>query len=85
MTSDASRELEKQHRKFFRQNIHRIWNMVKSGRRDELSEKDNHLAEILIEHEEYSDHFENNDILTVVNMKPVRHSILFCISVHTRW
>ena len=63
MTSDASRELEKQHRKFFRQNIHRIWNMVKSGRRDELSEKDNHLAEILIEHEEYSDHFENNDIL----------------------
>ena len=46
-----------------RQNIHRIWSMVKSGRRDELSEADNYLAEILMEHEEYSDHFENTEIL----------------------
>lgn len=63
MTSDASRESEKLQRKLFRQNIHRIWSMVKSGRRDELSDADNNLAEILMEHEEYCDHFENTDIL----------------------
>lgn len=58
MTSDASRESEKLQRMLFRQNIHRIWSMVKSGRQNELSEKDINLAEILMEHEEYSDHFE---------------------------
>jgi hypothetical protein len=63
MNSDASRESEKLQRKLFRQDIHRIWNMVKSGRRNELSEKDNNFAEILMDHEEYSDHFENTDIL----------------------
>jgi hypothetical protein len=63
MTSDVSRESEKLQRKLFRQNIHHIWSMVQSGRRDELSEKDNNLAEILMEHEEYGDHFENTDIL----------------------
>ena len=63
MTNDASRESEKLQRKLLRQNIHRIWSMVKSGRRDELSEADNYLAEILMEHEEYSDHFENTEIL----------------------
>jgi hypothetical protein len=63
MTGDASKKEEKLQRKFFRQNVHRIWSMVESGRRDELSDKDNNLAEILMDHEEYSDHFENTDIL----------------------
>jgi hypothetical protein len=63
MTGNASKTSEKLQRKLFRQNVHRIWRMVKSGRRDELSEKDNNLAEILMDHEEYSDHFENTDIL----------------------
>ncbi len=63
MTGDVSRKEEKLQRKFFRQNVHRVWNMVKSGRRDELSEKDINLAEILMEHEEHSDHFENSEIL----------------------
>jgi hypothetical protein len=63
MTSDALKESEKLQRKLFRQNIHRIWLMVKSGRREELSEADNNLAEILLEHEEYCGHFENTEIL----------------------
>jgi hypothetical protein len=63
MTSDASRESEKRQRKLFRQNVHHIWRMVKTGRRDELSEADNHLAEILMDHEEHCDHFENAEIL----------------------
>jgi hypothetical protein len=63
MAGDASRESEKLQRKLFRQTIHRIWLMVKTGRRDELSEADNNLAEILMNHEEYRDHFENTEIL----------------------
>jgi len=63
MAKGASEESAKLQRKLFRQNIHRIWGMVKSGRRNELSERDHHLAEILMEHEECRDHFENTDIL----------------------
>jgi hypothetical protein len=63
MTNDESRGSAKLQRKLLRQNIHRIWSMIKSGRRDELSETDNYLAEILEEHEEYRDHFENTEIL----------------------
>lgn len=63
MTGNASRKEEKQQRMFLRQNIHRIWSIMKSGRRDQLSDRDNHLAEILMDHEEYGDHFENTDIL----------------------
>ena len=65
MTGDVlmKSESEKLQRKLFRQNIHRIWGMVQSGRRDELSEKDNDLAEILMDHEEYGDHFEDIGIL----------------------
>lgn len=59
MTIDA----EKLQRKLLRQNIHRIWSMAKSGMREELSEAENNLAEILMEHEEYRDHFENTEIL----------------------
>jgi len=63
MTNDASRESAKLQRKLLRQNIHRIWSILKSGKRDELSEAENNLAEILTEHEEYRDHFENTEIL----------------------
>jgi hypothetical protein len=63
MAISTSKKSEKLQRKLFRQNIHRIWSMVQSGRRDELSDADNNLAEILMEHEEYGDHFENTDIL----------------------
>lgn len=63
MTNEITKEAAKLQRKLLRQNIHRIWNLMKSGSRNELSEADNNLAEILMEHEEYSDHFENIEIL----------------------
>ena len=63
MTNDDAGTHEKLQRRFFRENIHRIWEMMKSGRRNELSEKDNDLALIIMDHQEYSDHFENTDIL----------------------
>lgn len=63
MTNDALKKIAIQQRMLFRQSIYYIWGMVKSGQRDELSDKENKLAEILIDHEEYSDHFENIEIL----------------------
>jgi len=63
MTDDTLRKAAIQQRQLFRQTVYRIWGMVKDDRRAELSEKENNLAEILTDHEEYSDHFENIDIL----------------------
>ncbi|MHB8908453.1 MAG: DUF1841 family protein [Syntrophales bacterium] len=61
---DASlKAYEKQQRKLFRQTVHRIWKVVKSGRVDELPEKEAGLAAIIGEHGEYRDHFENTEIL----------------------
>jgi len=63
MTSEPLKAYEKQQRKLFRQTVHRIWKMVKSGKVDEVSEKETGLALIIMDHEEYRDHFENTDIL----------------------
>jgi hypothetical protein len=63
MAKDSSRGYEKRQRELFRQNVHRIWNMVRLGQYDELTEKESRLAEILTGHEEYREHFENVDIL----------------------
>jgi hypothetical protein len=63
MKDDDTKAHEKLQRRFFRKNIHRIWEIVKAGRRNELSEKDNDLALIIMDHQEYSDHFENAEIL----------------------
>ena len=63
MKDDDTKAYEKLQRRFFRENIHRIWEMVKAGRRNELSDKDNDLALIIMDHQEYSDHFENTAIL----------------------
>jgi hypothetical protein len=63
MGADSAKTYAKRQRELFRKNVHRIWQMVKSGQYDELSEKESRLAEILLNHEEYRDHFENSDIL----------------------
>jgi hypothetical protein len=63
MTSDALKKAAAEQRKLFRQSIYYIWGMAKSDRREELSEKENNLAEILMDHEEYGSHFENIEIL----------------------
>ncbi len=62
MTGDP-KAYEKLQRKRFRQTVHRLWKMVKAGTVDELSEKENRLARIIMDHQEYHDHFENTDIL----------------------
>lgn len=63
MPKKDSRTQEKLQRKFFRQSVHFIWDMVKADRLEELSGKERKMAELLICHREYADHFENTSIL----------------------
>jgi hypothetical protein len=63
MKDDDAKDYQKLQRRYFRENVHRVWEMVKAGRRNELSDKDNDLALIIMDHQEYSDHFENTAIL----------------------
>ena len=63
MNDDSARNYEKLQRKKFRENIHRIWMLAKEGRINELTARENELAQILLEHQQYGDHFESTDIL----------------------
>jgi hypothetical protein len=63
MNESDLKTYEKLQRIIFRKKVHRLWNVMKSGKPDQLSEKDKKLANLIIEHEQYSDHFENTDIL----------------------
>jgi len=63
MTDDYSKINERLQRQYFRENIHRIWTMIKSGMSVELTEQDHKLAIIIMNHKEYREHFENKDIL----------------------
>ena len=63
MTDDLSKINERLQRKFFRENIQRIWTMIKCGMSVELTEQDHKLALIIMNHKEYREHFENIDIL----------------------
>jgi hypothetical protein len=63
MNESDLKTYEKLQRIIFRKKVHRLWNVMKSGKPDELPEKDKKLANIIVEHEEYSDHFENTELL----------------------
>lgn len=63
MSDHAAGKAEKVQRMLFRRTVHWVWQMTKSGRRSELSDKDDQLADILLEHEQYGGHFEDTRIL----------------------
>jgi hypothetical protein len=63
MRNKDSKTYEELQRGFFRQNVHRIWSMVKADRFEGLSGAERKLAGIIMHHQEYADHFENIDIL----------------------
>lgn len=63
MTKKNVKTHETLQRKYFRQNVHYLWNRVKAEGWAELPEKERKLAEIILYHQEYADHFENTEIL----------------------
>jgi hypothetical protein len=63
MTVADPKTYEKLQRRKFRESIHRIWMMAKEGRINELSARENELAQILLDHQQYGSHFESTDIL----------------------
>jgi hypothetical protein len=70
MTDDSSKKLEKLQRRMLRQKMHRIWQAAQSGKLDDLDEEENRIADIMLEHEEYSDDFSNADSLADYEYNP---------------
>ncbi|MDQ5985924.1 MAG: hypothetical protein CSYNP_01642 [Syntrophus sp. SKADARSKE-3] len=61
--TDFSKSHENLHRQVFRKTVYRIWNMIQAGLLDELDEAEYRIAKILLEHPEYEDIFDDEDIL----------------------
>jgi hypothetical protein len=43
--------------------INKVWNTIKEGHSVELNQEEEKLYHILLEHQEYNEHFENEDLL----------------------
>jgi hypothetical protein len=63
MTDTFTKTYEKMHRQTFRTTINRIWNLIKNDKFADLNQEEQKLALIITAHEEYREHFENEDIL----------------------
>ena len=63
MTDNFAKTYEKMQRQSLRKAIHRVWAMMKDGNLSGLDETEQKLARIVMDHQEYQEHFENEDIL----------------------
>jgi predicted NAD-dependent protein-ADP-ribosyltransferase YbiA (DUF1768 family) len=63
MTDSFAKTLENIHRKSFRMTINKVWNTIKEGHSVELNQEDQKLYHTLLDHQEYQEYFENDDLL----------------------
>ena len=63
MTDSFAKTYENLQRQSFRRIINKVWNTVKEGNSFELSEEEQKLYNILLDHQEYQEYFENEDLL----------------------
>jgi hypothetical protein len=63
MSDTLSKTYEKMQRQSFRTAVNRIWTLVKDDKFSDLNPQEQKLAAIIMEHLEYREHFENEDIL----------------------
>ena len=63
MTDSFAKTYENLQRQSFRRIINKVWNMVKEGNSFELSEEEQKLYNILLDHQEYQKYFEDEDLL----------------------
>jgi hypothetical protein len=50
-------------RQAFRKTVHRIWSMIQAGLSDEMDEAESKIARILLEHTEFEEIFDDEDLL----------------------
>jgi hypothetical protein len=63
MTDSFAKTFETLHRQIFRKTINKVWNTIKEGHSVDLNEEDQRLYLTLLEHQEYQQYFENEDLL----------------------
>jgi len=61
--SDDVKSYENLQRRAFRQVVHRVWAMIQAGLTDEMNEAEARMARILIEHPEYEEIFDDEEVL----------------------
>jgi hypothetical protein len=60
---ESPKSAEDLQRQAFRRTVYHIWSMLQAGLIDEMNEAEYGIARILLEHPEYEDFFENEEIL----------------------
>jgi len=63
MTDNFAKTFENLKRQSFRRSVNKVWIIVKEGQPIELNQEEQKLYEILLDHQEYQDQFENEDML----------------------
>ena len=63
MTDSFAKTYENLQRQSFRRIINKVWNIVKEDNSFELNEEEQKLYNILQDHQEYQEYFENEDLL----------------------
>lgn len=63
MTDHFSDTIENLKRQAYRIKINKIWNRVKEDKFTDLNQKEQELAIIMMNHQEYQEYFENEDLL----------------------
>ena len=63
MTDSFAKTYENLQRQSFRKTINKVWNMVKEDNLSILDQAEQKLSLIIMDHKEYSDYFENKDLL----------------------
>ena len=63
MTDSFAKTYENLQRQSFRMTINKVWNTIKEGHSVELNQENQKLYQILLDHQEYKEYFENEDLL----------------------
>jgi hypothetical protein len=63
VTDRFAKTIETLNRQSFRRTINKVWNTIKEGHSVELNQEEEKLYHILLEHQEYQEYFENEDLL----------------------
>lgn len=61
--TDFPKVHENLQRQAFRKTVYRIWNMIQAGLLDDMEEAEYKIARILLDHPEYEDIFDDEEIL----------------------
>lgn len=61
--SESSESYQALQRQAFRRTVYHIWAMIQAGLMDEMSEAEYGIARILLEHPEYEEFFDDDEIL----------------------